>query len=87
MPGGNVSTSKKPYDVLKWGNSSSPDCKAYVGGKMISSGYDDTEYGLPNFGPIPENQAEKEAWETLDLGSAPIPHRSKPGKGGSGKSY
>lgn len=86
--GGNTSRPGGSYDMLKWGSSASPDVKAYVGRVLASGGFfDDTEYGLSCYGPTPEGASEGDGgnWETVNVGKAPVPNRSRPRRGSSGK--
>jgi hypothetical protein len=88
-PGGNVSTSGSPYDMLK-GSTNSPDTKAYVGGRVINGNAGgDTEYGLSNFGPTPEGNSDSGVykWETTKVGTAPAPNRSRPKRKSSQTSW
>lgn len=85
--GGNTARRGAPYDMLKWGSSSSPDVRAYVGRILASGGMDDTEYGLSCYGPTPEGESEKDGgeWAAVNVGKPRMPTRGRPTRGNSGK--
>src|SRR3989442_4488209 len=73
MPGGNSSSSKRPYRMLKDGSMNSPDVKALGGAEFLAdpdysgyllkepppgADYIDTNYGLNKYTGIPDNQED-----------------------------
>jgi len=71
MPGGNSSSSKRPYRNLKGGGQRPYDVRALSGGETFGSDtnmqlferegedYEDTEYGLSKWKPTPEGGGYK----------------------------
>lgn len=70
---GNTSSSQAPYDSMK-ATFNAPATQAVVGAVLWDdASYEELNYGLPLFGPVPEGEVKQPKWETVDVGKAPRP--------------
>ena len=70
---GNTSTSQVPHDSIK-GTFNAPGTQAVVGAVVWDdASFEELNYGIPLFGPVPEAEQPQEGWHTVNVGKAPRP--------------